>query len=418
MWGPAEGSRGSGVAERRVMEREGMLGRQLASRSLATALLLCAVPLLYEVPAVRAQARPGAWVEVERVGQGDVAPMAEFLGTVEAYRVSVVAAAIDGYVLELAVREGDRVREGDLLVRLNDDILRMELEVAESSLAETRELLEQGKLDLQRARDLLRDAAVSQEDFDEAATQEKILRLRMARQGGLVRVLEHKIARKMVRAPFTGQVVREHTQIGEWLHLGAPVLRLVDLSKVYVRVNVPERQLRFLAEGQPVAVRIPAARDAAYRGVLLAIGGEGDYRARTFPVRVELENDGKLRAGMTAHAGLRTAHPRSALILSKDAVLLKERQSYVFVVEDGAAVVRSIETGVASGGRLEILSGLQPGMPVVVKGNERLTPGARVRIRPSTTPVPAISKAPVGETADPQATTASSKHTFTQATQR
>jgi membrane fusion protein (multidrug efflux system) len=330
--------------------------------------------------------RPPAWVEVETVGKAEVAPTAELLGTVEAYRVSLVAAWIDGYVIECAVREGDFVKKGDVLVRLSDEILRLELDVAQSSLAEMRELLEKGTLDLKRARELLREDAVSQEDLDEAVTQESILRLRVVQQEGRIRVLQRKILRKTVLAPFAGQIVREHTQLGEWVRLGAPVVRLVDLTRVYVRVNVPERQLRFLATGREATVRVPAAAAAPYRGRLLAVGGEGDYGARTFPVRIELQNDGRLRAGMSARAELPIADSRSALLLSKDAVLLKERQSYVFVVEDGAAVVRAIETGIASGGRLEVLSGLDVGVPVVVKGNERLASGARVRIRPSTEP--------------------------------
>ena len=333
------------------------------------------------------QERPPAWVEVEEVGRAEVAPTAELLGAVEAYRVSLVAAWIGGYVIEYAVREGDFVKKGDVLVRLSDEILRLELDVAENSLAEMRELLRKGRLDLQRAKELLRENAVSQEDLDEAVTQESILRLRLVQQEGRIRVLKRRIRRKTVLAPFAGQIVREHTQLGEWVRLGAPVARLVDLSKVYVRVNVPERQLRFLAEGREATVRVPAAAAAVpYRGRLLSIGGEGDFGARTFPVRIELENDGRLRAGMSARTELPIANSRSALLLSKDAVLLKERQSYVFVVEDGAAVVRAIETGIASAGRLEVLSGLDAGVPVVVKGNERLASGARVRIRTSTGP--------------------------------
>jgi membrane fusion protein (multidrug efflux system) len=329
-------------------------------------------------------------VEAAAVEEAEVSETAVLFGSLEPRRASVVASAIEGKVLEYPAREGRRVKEGDLLARLSDDILVQELKGAQAALAEAREWLAKAGRDLKRARELAEKDAATQKDLDAAETAERTQALRLPRVEAEVEALRLNLEKKQVRAPFDGQVVRELTEVGEWLPAGGAVARLVDLSSVFVRFNVPERHIRFFKEGQSVPVTVEAAGPKPYLGRVASIAGEGDSGARTFPVRLEIQNDGSLRAGMSARAEFPVGERRKALLVPKDAVLLEAGQSQVFLVVEGAAQKRRIETGAAHGDRLEVVRGLARGDLVVVKGNERIQPGSPVRlVRPPPSPSPA-----------------------------
>jgi len=326
---------------------------------------------------------PPTPVEIEVTTKREIIPTASLLGSAEAARRSVVAAAIEGYVVAYPTDEGDDVREGDELAALRDEVLRLRLREAKGALKELHELHRKARLDLDRARKLQEREAVPQKTLDEAVSAERALSLRIPQAEVRVAILETDIAKKIVRAPFAGQVVREHTEEGEWLALGAPVATIVDLTKVYVRVGVPERQIRFVQVDQEVDVLFRAASETGQpiSGRVASVSGDGDGETRTFPVRVEIDNvDGMLRAGMSARVELPAGPRRHALAVHKDAVLMQGGASSVYVVDQkGLAASRVVQLGVASRDRFEVTGGLEAGDRVIVRGNERVRPGMPVR---------------------------------------
>ncbi len=319
-------------------------------------------------------------VEAVKVEEVEIAPAALLLGSTEPRRRSVVAAAIDGYVIGYPASEGKWVKEGEVLALLRDDVLRWELKEAEAHLEETRELHRRARLDLERIQKLVEKDAKTQKELDWAVAEERTQSLKIPQIEARLEILKSDLAKKKVVAPFDGQVVREATQIGEYLPRGGAVAHLVDLSSVFVRVNVPERYLRFAVEGQKVKVLVPATKTAQFEGLVASIAGEGDAGARTFPVRVEVQNSGELKAGMSARVELRTGEPQKALVIPKDALLQQGDQEFVLVVKNGAAERRLVKTGEASGDRIAVTSGLEAGEQVIVKGNERIQPGMPVRL--------------------------------------
>lgn len=327
------------------------------------------------------QVPPPSPVEVEPVLEEMFVPTTLLLGTVEPKRRSVVAASIEGYVVDYPIEEGMRVRKGDVLAKLRDTVLRLQLKEAEAALEETREQHENAERDLKRARQLIEKDAVTQKELDRLSTRDRTVALQIPQAEAKVEILKTNIAKKKVTSPFDGQIVREHSEIGEWVPLGGPVATLVDISSVYIRVNVPERYVRFVDESGSVAVSIPAARGDPFRGKVVAVSDEGDAESRTFPVRVEVENEGQIRAGMSARVEFPAGLARKTLVVSKDALLLQGTRSYVFVVtEGGAAERRAVRTGASSGSKFAVLEGLRRGEKVVVRGNERVQPGMPVRI--------------------------------------
>jgi len=348
--------------------------------ALALVLLVPSIPSAASAPG-GPQEPPAAPVEVATATERDIVPTMTLLGTLEPRRRSVVATAIEGYVIEYSVDEGQHVDEGTVLTRLRDRELRLELDIARHAADEARALHKLAQADLDRARKLVERDAVTQKALDAAETEERALSLRVPQAEARARLLELDIEKKEVRAPFKGQVVAEHTEVGEFLPRGGPVATIVDLASVRVRVNVPERIVRFLRNGAELPVVVPATGREPYQGRVISISGEGATDARTFPVLIEIENDGSLRAGMSARVDLPAEDPREAVVVPKDAIIVRGTQSFVFVVGPANDVaLRPIVTGAASRNDFEVASGLNAGEIVVTRGNERIQPGMKVRI--------------------------------------
>jgi len=330
------------------------------------------------------QGPPPAPVEVEPAVEREFTPTAFVLGTTEPRRRSVVAAAIEGYVIDFPLEEGARVKKGDVLARLRDNILRLRLKEAEAALQEIREKHASAERDVKRAKQLDATDSVTKKDLDNRTTLERTLALQIVQAEAEISILEADVAKKTVVAPFAGQIVKEHTEVGEWLARGGPVGTLVDISTVVVRVNVPERYLRFLDESASINISASAAGTEPFAGTVLSISDDGDAGSRTFAVRVLVKKTGRLRAGMSARAEIPAGEPQKSLVVSKDAILLQGTQSFVFVVgKDNRAERRRVTTGPSNGSMFAVLSGIAPGEMVVVKGNERIQPGTPLRIVPA-----------------------------------
>ena len=132
-----------------------------------------------------------------------------------------------------------------------------------------------------------------------------------------------------------------------------------------------------------MSVTFDALPDARFDGTVRLVGLEADLKTRTFPVEVELDNShGQLRAGMLARVEAPLREYQDQLLVPRHAVLEREQGRYVYVAQDGAAVERRIETGSSSGGNVQVLRGLEPGELLIVTGQQRLTPGEPVEVRP------------------------------------
>ena len=337
--------------------------------------------LLCASTAAHAQGRPASPVEVQTVESHEFTPTIAILGSAEPRRRSTVAASIEGYVVDFLALEGARVKTGAILARLRDTILELQLHEARAALDEVVERHKNAKRDLERAQKLVETDAITQKTLDERSTLERTLALRIPQARARVKILQANLDKKVVKAPYAGQVVREHTQIGEWVGRGGAVASLVDISSVYMRVNVPERFIRYLDDESVVQVWANAARTEPYKGKVVSIADEGDPKTRTFPVRVEIVNDGLLRASMSASVELPAGEKQTSVLVSKDAILVQGRLSYVYVVgENSISEQRYITTGASTGSSFAVVDGLQVGERVIVKGNERIRPGTPVRV--------------------------------------
>jgi RND family efflux transporter MFP subunit len=350
------------------------------------------------------RARPAPPVVVAPVVQRRVEVRVRLVGMAEAFRRSVVAAEEPGKVSQLLVEEGDRVTLGQALVKLNDDELRHQIAGAQASLEETRANLTLAQREYRRQLTLYRRKVSAQQDLDKAHYAMLGLQHRANRLVTELRLLEDRLAKTIVPAPFDGVVVERQTQVGQWVAKGGSVLTMVQLHPVDVVVPVPERYvaaLRACPEGETwlaltlaetfpfVSPRLKCPRirvifdglpGRVFYGLIAAVVPSGDQNAHTFPVKVRVPNpDLVIKSGMLARVTLAVGRPRRALLAPIDAVYTTPNQRVVFAVLGGRAMPIPVRIGPVHGRHIEVMGQLRPGMLVVVRGNERLFPGQPVR---------------------------------------
>jgi len=180
----------------------------------------------------------------------------------------------------------------------------------------------------------------------------------------------------IIRAPYPGVVSMRHVSAGAYLSVGDPVVTLVDDGQLELEAEVPSDRLTGLRPGTEVRVTLDDGTE--HKAKVRAIVPAEDPLTRTRTVRFEAdfgEMAKPLAVGQSATLHLPVGAPRQVVTVHKDGVIQRQNGATVFVVEDQAAAVRPVELGEAVGSRFEVRSGLQDGDLVVVRGNERLTPG-------------------------------------------
>ncbi len=322
------------------------------------------------------QGPPPAVVVLGKARAGTVAPHSEFVGTFYFPEVSEVSSEVSGRVEEVSFEEGDRVREGEPLVRLDREILEKTLAGARASREQNQAELEKARKDFRRFESLYRQESVAESVYDENRFRALSLERKADSLQAEVERLEAELARKTIHAPFGGIIVEKKVDRGEWLSPGTVVGILARDDTMDAVVEVPGDILRYLTPGLSLPVR---GGGGEMEGKVIAVVPRGEVATRTFPVKIRVPNRLRLVEGMEARVDVPTGRKGRALLVSRDALVPQGEQMAVFTVEGGAAkmipvrVLRYLGAEVAVEGE-----GLSPGTPVVVKGNERLRPGQPV----------------------------------------
>ncbi len=301
-------------------------------------------------------------------------------GSVQSATSAVVAAEVAGLVAEVPGREGSRVARGQPLARLRDDDLALRLRYAEAQLkeAEARRVL--AERNLERSRDLLDDEVVSRQQHDAASAELQAWQGRVEALMAEIARYRLDLDRCTIKAPFTGVVVAERTEIGEWVDAGGPVAEMLSLDNLEIRVDVPERYIDSVRAGQGATVRIESLGGGSIAGRIVAVVPRADPQARTFPVKVRIPNpEGRISEGMLAEVSIPAGEAYRATVVPKDGVVTNGPARFVYVLNgDGSVEQKSVRTGAGVGSWIVVEEGVQAGQKIVTRGNERLFPGQKV----------------------------------------
>ncbi len=342
----------------------------------AAALLLAACG-----PGDAREEEPPPAVAVEVVHTTSISSIVYANTRLEGSEEAMVYPGTPGTVVEVLVAEGDRVEQGQRLVRMDTDgQMAAALSGARASVEAARVNLENGRRDLERMTSLQEAGAVSSQQVERARAGVEAAQAQFDQARAGLEQARTAVSTSWIAAPFDGTVVRVWASEGEMIS-GMPVASVAGDTFLTARILLPEEAVYDLEPGLPAFVEVPALEGEAFPGVVTAVSSAVDARSGLVPARVRFETaGGRLRPGTSGRVAvqLRTADDAVAV---EESMLKRTREGFqVAVVEDGAAEIRDVELGISNEGKVEITSGLEPGDSLVVRGHGSLADGDAVRV--------------------------------------
>jgi len=315
-------------------------------------------------------------------------------GTLVAVQGVTIGAELGGKIVKIAFESGERVKAGELLVRIDISAEEAQLRSAEAAAKLAR-------INLERNRDLRANRTVSQADLDtaEANYNQAIAQMDNIRAA---------IAKKTVRAPFAGHLGLRQVNLGQIVKEGDAIVTLQTVDPVYVDFSLPQQKFAILAVGTEVRVTTDAAPGQAFRGEIDAVNPEIDQITRSVRVRATIDNGHeRLRPGMFANVEVLLPNEQEVLVIPVTAVLYAPYGDTVFVVEEkrdeGTGEVRKVlrqqivRLGEARGDFVSVISGLKPGDTVVTSGVFKLRSEMAVVVDNSLAPKAQLDPSPNNE---------------------
>lgn len=299
-------------------------------------------------------------------------------GTVQANELEVqdVTPLVSGRVERLSVVEGSVVKAGTVLLTMSSpEIAELlgALRAAEAKLVEAQATLTRTQRLVELGAGAGKDLVAAEAGQRAAQSEVAQLRARLAAFGASPAANADGVASvTSIRAPSSATVIERQVNPGQWIEAGAVVVKLANLSTVWVMASIPESRLPAIQEGAPADIRVAAVDNAVIAGKLAYVEKELDVETRTAPVRIEVSNPGqRLRIGMFADVAIQGRRLEgNQLLIPSTAVQRIGERTVVFVPleDDGKFQVRDVELGDESEGLRSVRSGLKPGERFVTKG--------------------------------------------------
>ena len=295
-------------------------------------------------------------------------------GTIEAYEDIDLAAKMGGTVEWIGPKEGDRVKKGEKLLEIDVKAIKSQVEKAKTSyeLAESK---------YKRMEGLFKDNVISKDEFDDAEASLKTTK------AGLEEA-KVNLDYGTLYSPIDGVLDRRFVDEGEHIDGGKSIMKIVDIDKVKVMLNVPEKDVLFFKSGQEVKLIASNDGSSEFVGTIAYVATTADAAARTYPLKIVVNNkEHNLRPGMIVRAKLVRRYIENGIAVPFFSIVEREDGKSVFIIKDGIAKECPIEYGMFQKGLVEIVKGLNVGDVLVVVGQRNLVDGEKVSITTDLTEV-------------------------------
>ncbi|ACN17886.1 putative membrane-fusion protein [Desulforapulum autotrophicum HRM2] len=338
------------------------------------------VPGLEGAMAHDGAASPPARVVTAPVIERVVAESTKVLGTLFFDRVSNLSTEVGGLVSSVHFNEGDRLKQGAVMFRLNTDFIDNEIESVLAQMDQVRVRLAKAEKDLGRYKTLFDQEAVSETEYDNILLSKEELVKQTVILEKQLEFARLKRAKSVIRSPFDGLVLEKTAEKGDWVSQGSRLCAMGSMDDLFVKVPVSEDFLVFAQKGEQVEVSIDSL-GKRLMGVVDGVIPVADPQTKSVFVKVKLPQLENPVLNMSATVSMPVASKKNMLLVPRDALVNFNGQNMVYTVADGKATPMPVTILAYVGDHVAIASGgFKAGMPLVVDGNARLRPGQAVTI--------------------------------------
>jgi membrane fusion protein, multidrug efflux system len=366
-----------------------------AVRGLAAALPVAAAAVLAGCgneasSAKRPVGPPAVLITVTTVQPSTLEVYEEVVGSMENVVDPKIGAEVAGRVTRVTGYTGKKVRQGELLAEIDAQDFEIQQKADHAEIARLQSLLAQQDRVVERQRKLVGQGFISQNAVDDALAQRNALREQLAGAGARSEGSKRSLGKTRVVAPTDGEIETQIVAAGDYVKVGDPLFRLVGVQKLRAHLPLPESAAVRIRPGLKVVLSVPAAPERRILARIDEIKPTVGTANRALDAIVKFESEGTLfRGGGSVDARIVIETRENALMVPEQSTVLRPAGKVVYLVRDGKAEQRVVETGIRLDGRYEVVKGLVGGETVAVDGAGFLTHGAAV-----TLPKP---KPPAGE---------------------
>lgn len=328
---------------------------------------LLAPSCVYAGPPPASAAQAPATVEVQTVKASTLDRNIEAVGSLISNESVILTPEIAGRVTEISFEEGQEVKKGDVLVRLDNSIYTAQLAQAKAALG-----LSQSNYE--------RAAELNRKKIGAVSVVQETVAKRNA-DTAAVDLAQAQLDKTVIKAPFDGIVGLRQISVGDYVTAGQQLVNLESIDPLKVNFKISEVYLSSLKTGQAIKVAIDAFPNQEFTGEVYAIDPLIDTAGRTVSLRAKLPNPEKImRPGLFARLKLVVERKEGALMIDEQALNPQGNEQFVYKVVDGKAVTTKIVTGQRRAGQVEVTEGLKVGDVVITAGQMKIRPDAPVKI--------------------------------------
>jgi RND family efflux transporter MFP subunit len=328
-----------------------------------------------------------AEVTVTRLGRADIQSTLSVSGTVSALpnQDVRVSSLVPGRVARMTVAEGDHIREGQVLAKIDDRPFRDQVQQAQAAVDQAKANLENSRLNLQRNESLLERGIAARKDLEDARTQASVNKAALSQAEAALSLVRLNLSRTEVRSPLTGMIVKRLLSVGEQVDGTAaqPVFEVASTSEVELFGNVPALYLDKIRVGQALQISTEAFPGKTFQSNVVAISPAVDPATNVGLVRIRMANGaGLLRLGMFLTAQVPLETHRNALVAPLEAVYRdQDGNPEIYRVQGEKAEAVPVKLGLETKDRIELLSGAQEGETIILGGGYGLPAQAKIKVK-------------------------------------
>ena len=331
-------------------------------------------------------------VEVFEVVPRSVSYTLTAVGSLKTPQNVILSPKKAGIIHEILVKEGDRVKKGQILVQLDDVDARLQVERAEAGVKQAEAAVETNRNALPRYWKLYESQVIAQQTFDELIMKFKVDEARLDLAKVELNVARQNLSDHRIASPIEGVVNLKIASLGEHVNVAPKdeILSIVQMDPLELEFYVPENWAGKIRLGSMVQFTVKAFSEEKFSATLQFISPTADPATRNVKMKAVFANpDYRLKPGFFAEATVQTGINPKALAVPESALFSQEGKFFAFVVQDGVAHRKEVETGHRFEGKVEIMKGIQEGEQIITVGQEQLSDGTKVKVSTkSQVPIP------------------------------